>query len=461
MDAGGILVKQRNYFHTGATLDKGFRKKQLSLLRTLILSNRDKIIQALHEDFMKPEVETYTSEYAITVEELEYALKKIDRWARPERVKSSLINFPSSARIIDEPYGLALIISPWNYPFQLCMFPLIGAMAAGNCAILKPSEYAPATSALIAGMINNHFDPGYIHVITGDADTASALLDQQFDFIFFTGSSRVGRLVATSAARNLTPVVLELGGKNPCIVEKDFNLRLAARRIVWGKFFNGGQTCIAPDYIYVHKDVHDALIKELKEQIINFYGNDPKGNPDLARIINQKNFIRLKEQIDPRKVVFGGDCDEQAVFIHPTILDNVTWEDLVMQDEIFGPILPVLTYEDIDEVISILKTREKPLSLYLFTNRSQVQRKVLKETSFGGGAINDTLSHFINPFLPFGGIGMSGYGAYHGKFSFETFSHRKSILKRGSWLDIPLRYPPYTAGKIKMIKAALRLNIHF
>jgi aldehyde dehydrogenase (NAD+) len=460
MEIARLVEKQKNFFLSGATLDYGYRREQLKKLKWVIQSNEDNIIEAVKSDFSKPPIETFESETQLSIDELNLFLKKTKTWMRPERVPSTLVNFPSSGYIINEPYGLSLIISPWNYPFQLCIVPLIGAIAAGNCAVLKPSELAPVTSRMLEKMINEHFPEQYIHVVNGDAETAKELLDQKFDFIFFTGSSKIGRVVAESAARTLTPTVLELGGKSPCIVDKNYPISLAAKRIAWGKFFNCGQTCIAPDYLYVHQEVHDQLIEQLIRTIRNFYGNNPKVSPDYARIININHFNRLKENMDPSKVICGGDLDPASRYISPTILDPITWDDPIMRDEIFGPILPVMTYHDIDEVIHQIRQKEKPLSLYLFTMNKQIQKEIVNHLSFGGGAINDTVSHFVNPNMPFGGVGLSGYGGYHGKFSFDTFSHRKSILKKGSWLDIPLRYPPYNSTKEKIIRLAYKLNIN-
>jgi len=459
METIRLVKDQRDFFLSGSTLPCDFRLEQLSKMKALIRQNEEKIIQALFSDFRKPPVETYMSEIYLTLDELNLSVRNLRKWMKPKRVSSNLLNFPSTSMIMKEPFGVTLIISPWNYPFQLGILPLIGAMAAGNCAVLKPSEYSPATSGLMEEIINNNFPSGYVHVVNGGIETSSQLLEQKSDLIFFTGSSNIGRIVAAAAARNLTPCILELGGKNPCIVEKDYDLKLAARRIVWGKFFNGGQTCIAPDYLYVHEEIHDELIRQLIRRIEEQLGKDPHRSGDLARIINEKNFRRIVSYIDNSKVVYGGTYDESEKYISPTLLDRVTWEDAVMQDEIFGPVLPVMTYSKIEEVIEKLKYTDKPLSFYLFTRSGRIQELLLNQISFGGASVNDTISHFINPNLPFGGIGQSGYGAYHGKYTFDTFSHNKSVLKRGSWLDVPLRYPPYTRKKIKQIRKAFKFNI--
>jgi aldehyde dehydrogenase (NAD+) len=460
MGYSSLVQKQRDFFLTGATRDLDFRKQQLKKLKSLILTNSKNLADAMYSDFKKAPLETYISETQLSIEEIGLFLKKLGKWTKSEKVHSTLFNFPSTAFIRKEPYGVALIISPWNYPFQLCMVPLVGAIGAGNCAVIKPSEFTPATSGVIESMINRNFPEDYIHVINGDAQTGKSLLEERFDFIFFTGSSRIGKMVAQSAAVNLTPVVLELGGKSPCIIDKDYDLSLAARRIVLGKFLNCGQTCVAPDYLYVHEDDYDKLIEQLIFHIKNFYGENPELSPDYARVINQSHFDRLKSYIESGMIIYGGEMRPETRYISPTLLGKISWEDKVMQEEIFGPVLPVLTYKNLDEIIEKLKKAEKPLSAYIFSKNRQIQNKILNNLSFGAGAINDTVSQFINPNMPFGGVGQSGLGAYHGKYSFEVFSHHKSILKRGSWIDIPLRYPPYTSFKEKLIKFAFKININ-
>ena len=460
MDYNHLVRQQREFFFTGKTLNLEFRKDQLGRLKSLVQSNENNIIHALESDFRKSPFETYISETQFVLEEINLFCRKLNKWMKHMRVPSNLINFPSSSRILKEPYGVSLIISPWNYPFQLCMMPLTGAIAAGNCAILKPSELAPSTSSLLENIINANFPKEYIHVVSGGAEETQGLLNQKFDFIFFTGSTRVGKIVAESAARSLTPVTLELGGKSPCIVEKDYSLKLAAKRIIWGKFFNGGQTCIAPDYLYVRQEIHDPFIEQLKLTIREYYGEDPKRSPDFPRIISRGHFERLRGYLDPARIIYGGDLDENENYISPTLMDNITWDDRVMKEEIFGPILPVLIYRDIDELIHHLKMKEKPLSAYLFTHSREIRKKILTQLSFGGGAINDTVSHYANSNLPFGGVGMSGLGAYHGWYSFNIFSHSKSVLEKKNWPDIPLRYPPYTSSKAKWTKLAYKFNIN-
>jgi aldehyde dehydrogenase (NAD+) len=456
----GIIARQNQFFLTGKTKDVQFRKDQLKKLRDLIIRYEGEIFDALQADLRKPQFESYLSENGYMVMEINQYLKKLNKWAKPRRLPSNLLNFPSSSFIMYEPYGLTLIIAPWNYPFQLALGPLLGAIAAGNCAIVKPSELAPATSALIRRLINENFQEAYIHVIEGDAEVTQSLLNEQFDYIFFTGGTLVGKIIAKAAAENLTPSTLELGGKSPCIVDGSMDMKLAARRIVWGKFLNGGQTCIAPDYIYVDKNHQEALLLHLKQEIIKSFGENPRKSEDYPRIINLKHFNRLIRLIQSDKVSFGGNFDEKTLYIAPTILKDITWDDEVMKEEIFGPILPVLGYTDLEDLVQVLKSKDKPLSLYIFSTRGKFRNKILREISFGGGVINDTIIHYGNPHIPFGGVGKSGYGAYHGKHSFETFSHRKGIVKKANWLDVPIRYAPYK-GKLKQLKQLLKLNFEW
>lgn len=452
------LVKQQNdFFLTGKTKSLRFRKEQLIKLKDLIESHEQEIFNSLHKDFRKPEFESYLSENGFVIEEINMFLKKLGKWTKKKRLPSNLVNFPSSSFEVYEPYGITLIIAPWNYPFQLAMNPLLGAMAAGNCAVLKPSELAPATSKIIAEIINQNFDKSYIHVIEGDAIITQALLKERFDYIFFTGGERVGKIIAEAAAKNLTPVTLELGGKSPTVVDGSMNMKFAAKRIAWGKLLNCGQTCVAPDFIYVQKDYKDELLLQLKKEIIGFYGEDPSKSEDMPRIINNSHFDRVKSLIDPAKIYYGGEVNREDLYIAPTILTDITWDDPVMQEEIFGPILPVMTYNHIEEVIAQLVKRNKPLSFYIFSNNKKLQDILIDNLSFGCGAINDTMVHYGNPHIAFGGVGNSGYGSYHGKNSFNTFSHRKGILKKNSWIDITLRYAPYK-NKMKLLRFAFRNN---
>jgi aldehyde dehydrogenase (NAD+) len=455
-----VLTRQREFFLSGKTKSIDYRIEQLRKLRDLIIENENAIYEALNTDFRKSRFETYLSENGYMIMEINEFIKKLKKWARPERLPSNLLNFPSSSFLMYEPYGLTLIIAPWNYPFQLALGPLAGAMAAGNCAIIKPSELTPATSSLIKDLVNDNFDESYIHVIEGDAGVTQSLLAEKFDYIFFTGGIQVGKIIAQAAAKHLTPVTLELGGKSPCIVDGSMNMDLAARRIVWGKFLNNGQTCVAPDYIYVDQQYQEELLNSLKQEVENAFGDNPEKSPDLARIVNLKHYNRIKDLIPEDKIYNGGTTNESELYIAPTILQDIDWDDDVMKEEIFGPLLPVLSYKNTEELISTLKRKEKPLALYIFSKKKSFIKDVLNELSFGGGAINDTVIHYGNPYVPFGGIGQSGYGAYHGKYSFETFSHKKGIVRKGNWLDVPVRYAPYNS-KLKWLKKLLKMNFEW
>ncbi len=454
-DFNSLVIKQKAFFDAGRTRDVAFRKRQLDILRRVVADNREDILTALQQDLSKSAYEGYLTEVGIVLDEIRFVRKRLTRWARPRRVRTNIFLFPASSYRYAEPYGVVLIIAPWNYPFQLVMGPLIGAMAAGNCAVIKPSEFAPNTSGVIGDLISRNFDPAYIAVCEGHSEVSQTLLSQPFDYIFFTGSVAVGKLVMQAAACRLTPVTLELGGKSPCIVDRDVELNVTARRIVSGKFINAGQTCIAPDYLLVHHEIKDRLIDRINVSIQDFYGADPRLSPDYPRIVNQKHFQRLVELMRFGRVIAGGQADLQNLYIAPTIIDEVSWGDPIMENEIFGPILPVLSYENIEEAIAQVKKLPRPLALYSFSNSRQLNETILRDLSFGGGCINDTLLHFANPHLPFGGVGNSGIGSYHGKNSFETFSHRKSILKRSFRLDAPLRYPPY-GRKLKILERMLR-----
>ncbi|HDR6289654.1 TPA: aldehyde dehydrogenase [Bacillus cereus] len=425
-----LTQKQLSFFRSGKTKNVQFRINTLNKLRELILSNEKEILKGLKGDLNKPEAEAFRTEIKLVLGEIDFTLDNLVLWASPREVETPSSHAGSTSYIYPEPFGVALIIAPWNYPFQLALAPLVGAIAAGNCAILKPSELTPYTSRILAKIINANFPEEYICVVEGEVETSTALLKEKFDHIFFTGSTMVGRVVAEAAAKNLTPVTLELGGKSPCIVHEDADLEEAATRIIRGKFLNAGQTCVAPDYLLVQRSVKEKLLDKLKEAITNTYGEDISQNLDFPRIINEKHFNRLKKYLDNGNLVTGGKTDLSRLFIEPTILDNILWEDPVMQDEIFGPILPVLEYDDVSEIINTIAERPKPLALYLFSESEVVQNSILNSISFGGGSINDTLSHMTSHYLPFGGVGESGMGAYHGKGSFDTFSHFKSILKR-------------------------------
>ncbi|AMM51271.1 aldehyde dehydrogenase [Rufibacter sp. DG15C] len=447
------IQQQKAFFATGQTRDVGYRKEMLQRLANAIVQEQDSINQALAADFHKPAFETYATETAIVLSEIKFVLKYLDKWAKPRKVKSSFLNFPSKDYIYSEPYGVSLVIGAWNYPFQLTLSPLIGSMAAGGCTILKPSELTSATSQLITELIEKHFPPEYITVAQGGPEVSQELLELPFDKIFFTGSTAVGKLVTQAAARQLIPVTLELGGKSPCLVDETANLQVAAQRIVWGKFLNAGQTCVAPDYVLVQESVKDQLLGQLQKTILQFYTDTPQQSPDYARIINNRHFERLQKLIQQSTIYFGGQTDAQQRYIAPTLLTDVTWEQPVMQEEIFGPLLPVLTFKTLPEALHQINQREKPLALYFFSKNTAAHEMVLAQTSSGGACINDTLSHLANPHLPFGGVGTSGQGNYHGKASFEAFSHQKSVLKKPFWPEVNLRYPPYQ-DKVHWMKKA-------
>ncbi|MGL2993214.1 aldehyde dehydrogenase [Flavobacterium sp. TSSA_36] len=431
-----------------------FRKETLVKLLNAVVQLEDEIIQALYNDFKKPAFESVVTETSYVISELKDAIKNIKKWAKPQPVWPSLLNFPSTDYILREPYGKTLIIAPWNYPFQLALCPLVAAVAAGNQVVLKPSELTPNTAAILEKIIENVFHVEHVRIVNGGVEVAQKLLSQRWDYIFFTGSVPVGKIVAKAAAEHLTPITLELGGKNPCIIDETANLKLAAKRIVWGKFINAGQTCIAPDYIVIQKDMKSHFVTFLKEELKKAYGEDPKKSPDFARIINEKNWLRLVNMIEAEKVIVGGESDIDDCYIAPTVIEENTLDSLVMQDEIFGPILPILTFNTTEELEAILSKYEKPLAFYVFTENHTFGKQIMKQYSFGGGCINDTVIHFSNQRLPFGGVGHSGIGAYHGKLSFDTFSHKKGIVKKANWLDLPMRYAPYK-DKLPTIKKLL------
>ncbi|MEH2007988.1 aldehyde dehydrogenase [Nostoc sp.] len=450
---GLIIQNQREFFQTGKTKDVNFRIEQLKTLKQAIIEHEQSIVEALQGDLHKPELETYLTEIGV-IKDIDYAIKHLKIWSKPKKAAVSFDFFSYSARIYPEPLGVVLIIGPWNYPFQLIISPLIGAIAAGNCAIIKPSEIASHTSSIIAKIVAKHFDPAYIAVVEGGVEASEKLLAEKFDHIFFTGGTAVGKIIMAAAAKYLTPVTLELGGKSPCIVDNDINLEHTVRRITWGKFINAGQTCIAPDYLLVDKKIKKDLIDGLEKCLKEFYGDNPANSPDYARIISQKHFDRLVNFLKDSKVIIGGKTQPSERYIAPTVIDNVSLEDSVMQEEIFGPILPIIEYTDIAEAIALINSKPKPLALYLFSQNKNLQKRVLQETSSGGVCINDTVMQVGVSSLPFGGVGDSGIGNYHGKASFDTFSHDKSVLKNSFWLDLKWRYAPYE-GKLPLIKKLL------
>lgn len=448
-----LIEKQRKFFASGLTKDINFRKEKLISLYNAIKRNEQLVMDALILDLNKSEYEAYMSEVGVVLAEISFVLKNLRKWSKPKKVGTSITQAPGKSFIYYEPYGVALIISPWNYPFQLALAPLIGAISSGNTVIIKPSNYSLHTSKIVKAIIEEVFDEKYVAVVEGGREENTALLEQRFDYIFFTGSVAVGKVVMQAAAKYLTPVTLELGGKSPCIVDETADLKMAARRIVWGKFLNAGQTCIAPDYLLVNKNIKDELLVLMKEEIISFYGPDPLCCGFFPKIISKKHYDRLIDLAKDEEIYYGfGKNGEQ---IAPTILNNVSWDAPIMQEEIFGPLLPVIEFENLLETLEKVKNREKPLALYLFTKDKKVEKKVLEQISFGGGCINDTVLHFSSKTLPFGGVGNSGMGSYHGKYSFQTFSHKKSILKKTSFLDIPLRYPPFNK-KTSFLKRILK-----
>ncbi len=445
-----IIRQQREFFATGTTKEVAFRIEQLKRLKQAVLDNQTVILEAVKADLRRPDFEAYAEIAAVA--EINYALKHLKSWAKPKRVSVPIAQFPSSGCIYPEPLGVVLIIGAWNYPLQLVISPLIGAIAAGNCAIVKPSEISVNTSRVVSEILQKTFDSAYIAVVEGGVETSQALLAEKFDHIFFTGSTRVGKIVMEAAAKNLTPVTLELGGKSPCIVDSEVNVECAARRIVWGKFLNAGQTCIAPDYLFVQRSVKGEMLAAIARCIREFYGEEPAKSPDYARIIDERQFDRLAALLKEGKIIVGGEANRSDRYIAPTVIDEVSWEAPVMQDEIFGPILPVLEYEELAEAIAKVSDRPKPLALYFFSNNPEKQARVLRETASGTAGINETVMQFIVPQLPFGGAGNSGIGRYHGQASFDAFSQYKSVLKNTLWFDIKLRYAPYTQGNLYIFK---------
>ena len=455
MNIDEVINKQREFFNTVKTKDVKFRLEHLKKLKNSIIANEGEIKKALKEDLNKSESESYMTEIGMTLSELSYDIRHVRGWSKNKRVGTPLAHFPARSFISKEPYGVALILSPWNYPFMLLIEPLIGAISAGNCAVLKPSEFAPNTANVIEKIVKECFEEEYVTVIQGDKDVSQSLIEKKFDYIFYTGGTRVGKIVMQEASKNLVPVTLELGGKSPCIIDEKYSMHLAAKRLLFGKLLNAGQTCIAPDYVLINKNVKDEFINELRKILKEFLGENPVENEDYPKIVNERHFERLTNLIDGENVVIGGKSDENLLKIEPTILDNPKIDSKVMSEEIFGPILPVITYEKIEDAIEYIKKFEKPLALYMFTNDKKIQNKILNEISFGGGCINDTIIHIANSNMGFGGVGYSGIGNYHGKRSFDTFSHERSITKKYS-LDLPMRYMPYNDFKDKLVKMFLK-----
>lgn len=449
-----IIDSQRKFFNTHVTKGIQFRRKQLKVLYNALKQNEQLLHDAIYKDFKKSEFDNYTTELALLYRDIQEARKMIFKWARKQNVSTGLINFPASSYIIPEPLGMCLVIGAWNYPYQLSFAPAIAAIAAGNTVVLKPSELPKHTSAVMAKIIKENFDPAFFTVIEGGVDETQELLQQKFDKIFFTGSTKVGKIIYKAAAENLTPVTLEMGGKSPAIVTESCDLKVSVKRIVWGKFLNAGQTCIAPDYVLVHKSIEQKFLEQLKSEISGqkfAFEND-----NYVQIINDSNFERLKKMLVPEKIIFGGETDSESRYIQPTLMTNISMKDAVMQEEIFGPILPIISYESLDEVIKTVNSFSKPLACYLFTKNKAVKKRILKEISFGGGAINETVMHITNPNLPFGGVGQSGIGNYHGEAGFKTFTHYKSVMDKPTWFDPFVRYSPHTSFRLKLMRWMMR-----
>ena len=456
-DIKSVFNKQKEFFYLGKTNDINFRIDNLKRLKQVIKKNEDKILDALKKDLGKSNFESYATEVGLVYDEINKHIKNIKRWSKIEKTKSPIVYYPAKSYIYKEPYGVTLIIGPFNYPFQLVIAPLVGAISAGNTAIIKPSENTKNTSILLEEMINENFQEEYLKVVSPleGKEVVSYLLDLPFDYIFFTGSIRVGKIVMEKAAKNLVPVTLELGGKSPCIVDKDAKLELAAKRIVWGKFLNVGQTCVAPDYLCVHSSVKDKLLKLIVEEIHKQFGTEVKNSPDYPRVVNTASLNRLKEYINDGEIYYGGNFDITELYMEPTILTNVDVDSNVMTEEIFGPILPVIEFDNIQDIISFINKREKPLALYYFSENKKSIKNVLRCTTSGGVTINDTVIHVANGNLPFGGVGNSGMGSYHGKASFDAFTHKRSVMERGTFVEFNVRFAPYKE-KINILKKIMK-----
>lgn len=456
MEIKELINKQRKFYSSNISKDLKFRIQNLKLLRSIIIKYEKEIQEALRLDLGKSETEAYMTEIGMVLDEIKYNIKHLAKWAKKKYVSTPLSQFPARSYRIPEPRGLVLIISPWNYPFLLSIQPLIGAIAAGNCVIIKPSEYSVNTSKLLKKILTEIYSEAYVTVVLGEKEVAQELLKEKFDYIFYTGSTKIGKIVMEAAAKNLTPVTLELGGKSPCIVDEKCNVELAAKRIAYGKILNSGQTCVAPDYVFVHQNVKEQFLNCLIKYLNNFLGENALNNSDYPKIINEMQFNRIISLIDKEHVIYGGGYNRNILKIEPTILTIKDMTSKVMQEEIFGPILPIIGYNNLDYIINYININPKPLALYLFTNNKKIEKRILKEVSYGGGCINDTIIHLANKRLGFGGVGNSGIGEYHGKFSFDTFSHYKSIIKKSNHIDLPVRYHPYSKVKEKLIRMFMK-----
>ena len=456
MEIKELINKQRKFYSSNISKDLKFRIQNLKLLKSIIIKYEKEIQEALRLDLGKSETEAYMTEIGMVLDEIKYNIKHLAKWAKKKYVSTPLSQFPARSYRIPEPRGLVLIISPWNYPFLLSIQPLIGAIAAGNCVIIKPSEYSVNTSKLLKKILTEIYSEAYVTVVLGEKEVAQELLKEKFDYIFYTGSTKIGKIVMEAAAKNLTPVTLELGGKSPCIVDEKCNVELAAKRIAYGKILNSGQTCVAPDYVFVHQNVKEQFLNCLIKYLKNFLGENALNNSDYPKIINEMQFNRIISLIDKEHVIYGGGYNRNILKIEPTILTIKDMTSKVMQEEIFGPILPIIGYNNLDYIINYININPKPLALYLFTNNKKIEKRILKEVSYGGGCINDTIIHLANKRLGFGGVGNSGIGEYHGKFSFDTFSHYKSIIKKFIHIDLPVRYHPYSKMKEKLIRIFMK-----
>lgn len=454
MNFGSLVLHQRQFFQSGKTRPLSFRLEALRKLQKAVRENESLISEAMKADLNKSPFETYMTETGMVLEEIRFHLKHLPKWIGRKSVRTPLSQFPARSFVEPEPYGTALILSPWNYPLQLCLMPVIGAISGGNCAVIKPSAYAPATGSMIAKIIGEAFGPEYLAVVEGGREENRALLEEVFDYIFFTGSVEAGKAVMEAASKNLTPVTLELGGKSPVIVDETANLKLAARRIAFGKILNAGQTCVAPDYLFIHHSVRDRFLEEYGNTLKEFF---PEGRySEMPVIINEKHFQRVTRLMKGEKTVIGGETDESRRFIEPTVLTGITPDSPIMQEEIFGPVLPIMTYSKLEECIRFIRSRPRPLALYLFTENRSAERKILDHCSFGGGCINDTIIHLANPRMGFGGVGTSGMGSYHGKLSFDTFTHYRSIVKKSNRIDLPVRYHPYSERNFKLLRSLMK-----
>ncbi len=445
-----IVERQREFFRSGLSKEIRFRKKQLKKLKACLKAHESDLYEAIYKDFKKSEFDTYTTELALVYSDINEAIKKVSRWSKKKSVGTNMLNFPAKSYILPEPLGVSLVIGAWNYPYQLSLAPVIAAMAAGCTIVLKPSEIPTHTSAIMATIIGEAFDPAYFTVVEGAVAETNTLLEEKFDKIFFTGSPRVGRIIYQAAARHLTPVTLELGGKSPAFITESCNLKMTARRLVWAKFLNAGQTCIAPDYLLVHKDIKQAFLDAIIHEIEASHFSYENGN--YVQIINDKNLQRLVNYLDKEKIYYGGQWDEESRYLEPTIMTDVTFDDKVMEEEIFGPILPIIDYDDLSQAINMVNKLPRPLSCYVFTSQKELKNRVLQEISFGGGAVNEAVMHITNPKLPFGGVGNSGIGNYHGEAGFKVFTHYKSILDKPTWLELGLKYFPHSLKKLKLIR---------